>query len=281
MASGDSCEGLLMHVIRFVLPSKNKHLKKLLHFYWELCPKTNEDGKLKQEMILVCNALRNDLQHPNEYIRASTLRFLCKLREAEILEPLVPTAHACLEHRHAYVRRNAAFAIYSIYKTAEHLIPDAPELMQTFLVAEADVNCKRNAFIMLCNCAPELAVDYLKQVYGQVSGYDEPMQLAIIEFIRKDSRNNLAERSRYIRCIVDLLNAKSHAVKYDAANTLVSLTHSPAAIKAAADCYIELAVKEADNNVKLIVLERFRELHTKYEHVLDDTVMDVLRVLHT
>jgi coatomer subunit beta len=53
MASGDSCEGLLMHVIRFVLPSKNKNLKKLLHFYWELCPKTNEDGKLKQEMILV------------------------------------------------------------------------------------------------------------------------------------------------------------------------------------------------------------------------------------
>jgi coatomer subunit beta len=53
MAAGDPCEGLLMHVIRFVLPSKNKHLKKLLHLYWEMCPKTNEDGKLKQEMILV------------------------------------------------------------------------------------------------------------------------------------------------------------------------------------------------------------------------------------
>ena len=53
MAAGDSCEGLLMHVIRFVLPNKNKTLKKLLHFYWEFCPKTNEDGKLKQEMILV------------------------------------------------------------------------------------------------------------------------------------------------------------------------------------------------------------------------------------
>jgi coatomer subunit beta len=49
---------------------------------------------------------------------------------------------------------------------------------------------------MLCNCAPELAVDYLKQVYGQVASYDELMQLAIIEFIRKDSRNNLAERVR-------------------------------------------------------------------------------------
>lgn len=44
---------LLMPIIQFVLPSRNKALKKLLHFYWEVCPKYDEDGKLKQEMILV------------------------------------------------------------------------------------------------------------------------------------------------------------------------------------------------------------------------------------
>lgn len=96
MLNGDSQPGLLMHVIRFVMPSKNKTLKKLLHFYWEVCPKLNEDGKLKQEMILVCNAIRNDLQHPNEYIRGATLRFLCKLREPELLEPLIPTCRSNL-----------------------------------------------------------------------------------------------------------------------------------------------------------------------------------------
>lgn len=35
------------------MPSRNKQLKKLLHFYWEVCPKYDENGKLKQEMILV------------------------------------------------------------------------------------------------------------------------------------------------------------------------------------------------------------------------------------
>jgi hypothetical protein len=35
------------------MPSKDKTLKKLLHFYWEVCPKYDENGKLKQEMILV------------------------------------------------------------------------------------------------------------------------------------------------------------------------------------------------------------------------------------
>jgi coatomer subunit beta len=44
---------LLMPIIQYVLPSKHKALKKLLHFYWEVCPKYDENGKLKQEMILV------------------------------------------------------------------------------------------------------------------------------------------------------------------------------------------------------------------------------------
>ena len=44
---------LLMPIIQFVLPSKNKAIKKLLQFYWEICPKLDENGKLKQEMILV------------------------------------------------------------------------------------------------------------------------------------------------------------------------------------------------------------------------------------
>jgi vesicle coat complex subunit len=42
-----------MPIIQFVMPSRNKQLKKLLHFYWEVCPKYDENGKLKQEMILV------------------------------------------------------------------------------------------------------------------------------------------------------------------------------------------------------------------------------------
>lgn len=52
---------LLMSIIQFILPSRNKALKKLLHTYWEVCPKYDEAGKLKQEMILVVNAIRNDL----------------------------------------------------------------------------------------------------------------------------------------------------------------------------------------------------------------------------
>ncbi|CAH1759392.1 14622_t:CDS:10 [Entrophospora sp. SA101] len=279
MLNGDPLPQLLMHVIRFVLPSKSKALKKLLHFYWEICPKTNSDGKLKQEMILVCNALRKDLQHPNEYIRGATLRFLCKLREPELLEPLVPSCRSCLEHRHSYVRKNAVFAIYTIYKHFEYLIPDAPELIQSFLVVEGDQTCKRNAFVMLCNTNQARAVEYLNDVFDQVPNFDELLQLSVIELIRKDCRNSSTNRGKYIRCIFDLLNAPSHSVKYEAATSLMALTHAPAAVKAAASCYIELIIKESDNNIKLIVLDRLDELREKHEQTLDDLVLDILRVL--
>lgn len=53
MLNGDAMPQLLMHIIRFVMPSKSKPLKKLLYFYYELCPKLDSTGKLKQEMILV------------------------------------------------------------------------------------------------------------------------------------------------------------------------------------------------------------------------------------
>lgn len=53
MLNGDPMPTLLMHIIRFIMPSKNKQLKKLLYFYYEICPKLDVGGKLKQEMILV------------------------------------------------------------------------------------------------------------------------------------------------------------------------------------------------------------------------------------
>lgn len=57
------------------------------------------------------------------------------------------------------------------------------------------------------------------------------------------------------------------------------MTSNPVAVKAAAAKFIELSIKEADNNVKLIVLDRVDQLRLKNEGVLDDLIMEILRVL--
>ncbi|KAI5808979.1 adaptin N terminal region-domain-containing protein [Peziza echinospora] len=279
MLNGEPLSQLLMHIIRFVMPSRYKPLKKLLYFYYEICPKLDVNGKLKHEFLLVCNGIRNDLQHPNEYIRGNTLRFLCKLKEPELLEPLLSSLRGCLEYRHAYVRKNAVLAIMSVYHTAEHLIPDAAELIHTFLGAENDNTAKRNGFAALISISHEKALEYLNSVFDEIVIADELTQLVYLEFIRKDAIQNPANKARYLRLIFDLLEASSNTVVYEAATSLTALTSNPLAVKAAAAKFIELSIKVADNNVKLIVLDRVDQLRRKSEGVLDDLTMEILRVL--
>ncbi|KAL4916191.1 adaptin N terminal region-domain-containing protein [Aspergillus aurantiobrunneus] len=279
MLNGDPMPQLLMHIIRFVMPSRSKPLKKLLYFYYEICPKHDSNGKLKQEMILVCNGIRNDLQHPNEYVRGNTLRFLCKLREPELIEPLLSSARSCLDHRHAYVRKSAVWATASIFQHSESLIPDAPELIKAFLETESDGTCKRNAFAALMSISHQKALEYLASTFDSIPNTDELLQLAELEFIRKDAVQNSQNKSRYLRLIFDLLDASTSTVVYEAATSLTTLTSNPVAVKAAAGKLIELSIKEADNNVKLIVLDRVDQLRIRNEGVLDDLTMEILRVL--
>ncbi len=279
--NGEPMSKMLMSVIRFIVPSDDHFLKKLLLLYWEVVDKTGPDGKLLPEMILVCNNLRNDLSHPNEYIRGCTLRFICKLKEAEILEPLIPTIKNCLEHRHPFVRRNAVLAVFAIFKSFDYLLPDGPELVDQVLATETDASCKRNAFLMLFHSAQDRAVEYLSANADKVAGWADILQLVVLELIRKIVRANPYEKSRYIRCILSLFNSPSNAVQYECASVLVALSNSATAIRAAATSYTQLLSSQSDNNIKLIVLERLQELKGAHPKVLQEMVLDLIGALNS
>lgn len=277
--NGDPMPDLLMHIIRFIMPSKNKELKKLLYFYWEVCPKHDESGKLRQEMILVCNAIQRDLKHPNEYIRGNTLRFISKLKEPELLETLVPNVRQCLTHRHAYVRKSAVFALYSIFKVSDHLIPDAADDIFNFLYNETDSVCKRNAFVCLGDLNREAALQYIQDNIQIIDTLDPLLQLAFIEFIRKDSIKNSSLRPQYTTLITELIESSSNIVVYEAATTLTVLSTNSQSIYLAGSKFVELANKESDNNVKIITLERIKELNDQNPGILQELSLEILRIL--
>lgn len=79
--------------------------------------------------------------------------------------------------------------------------------------------------------------------------------------------------------MLELLDAPTSTVVYEAATSLTALTSNPVAVKASAAKLIDLAIREADNNVKLIVLDRVDQLRIRNEGVLDDLTMEILRVL--
>lgn len=86
-------------------------------------------------------------------------------------------------------------------------------------------------------------------------------------------------QATYLRLIFDLLDAGASTVIYEAATSLTSLTSNPIAVKAAAGKLVELSIKEPDNNVKLIVLDRVETLHHNNPGVLDELALEILRVL--
>ena len=280
LVNGEQYPKLLMSVIKFCLHSESHAIKKLLLLYWEVVEKRTRDGSaLLHEMILVCNALKNNITHPNEYIRGSTLRFLCKIKEQEILESLIPSITDNLQHRHSYVRKNAVLTVFTVYSAHPELIPDAPELIEQFLYAETNPSAKRNAFLMLFHCSQEKAVTYLDTVIGTISGTGESFQLIGLELIRKVCRTNPTLKSTYIRAILTLVNSPVHAVSYEAASTLVALSAAPTAVRAAVTAYTTLLQDESENNIKLVILQRLAALRLRNEKILQEMLMDLLRTL--
>ncbi|MFQ6638625.1 hypothetical protein Gotur_016558, partial [Gossypium turneri] len=281
LLNGETLPQLFITIVRYVLPSEDHTVQKLLLLYLEIIEKTDTKGRVLPEMILICQNLRNNLQHPNEYIRGVTLRFLCRLNETEIIEPLIPSVLQNLEHRHPFIRRNAILAVMSIYKLpqGEQLLVDAPEMIEKVLSTEQDASAKRNAFLMLFTCAQDRAVNYLLTHVDRVSEWGELLQMVVLELIRKVCRTNRAEKGKYIKIIISLLNAPSTAVIYECAGTLVSLSSAPTAIRAAANTYCQLLLSQSDNNVKLIVLDRLNELKSSHRDIMVDLIMDVLRAL--
>ena len=80
LLNGEPISNLFITIVRYVLPSEDHTVQKLLLLYLEILEKTDAAGKLLPEMILICQNLRNNLQHANEYIRGCTLRFICRVQ---------------------------------------------------------------------------------------------------------------------------------------------------------------------------------------------------------
>eukprot|EP00933_Yihiella_yeosuensis_P040295 TRINITY_DN34578_c0_g1_i1.p1 TRINITY_DN34578_c0_g1~~TRINITY_DN34578_c0_g1_i1.p1 ORF type:complete len:1008 (-),score=269.56 TRINITY_DN34578_c0_g1_i1:146-3169(-) len=281
MINGESYPKLLMTIIRFVCTCNDHRVKKLLTIYWEIVDKTKENGDLKEEMILVCNALRNDLMHPNEYICGSTLRLLCKMKYYRILEPLKEAVLRNLGHRHSYVRRNAVMCVYSMVKSfGLEVLPEAAEDIEQLLLVEGDLSTKRNAFLMLLHCDQDRAIKYVLSMQEQVSSMGDIFQLAVLELVRKVCRGSNAHKGRFLRIVFNLASSSSTAVSYDCASSLSSLSSSPLAIHQAATAYVQLLTEQSDNNVKLIVLDRLREVQKHHKPVMEGMVMDIFRALN-
>ncbi|XP_073351843.1 coatomer subunit beta-1-like [Aegilops tauschii subsp. strangulata] len=203
--NGDTAPHLLITVVHCVLPSKENIIQRLLLVYLEVVDKQDQaSGKVIPEMILLSHHLRNNLQHPNEYIRGVMLRFLCRLHEPELLQLIVP-----------------AIAISST-RTLSSADTRSPQCLSpsAFLVAcsssqtwltlcsalaiEQDPSARRNTFLMLCDCSPDHANAYLLGNAARVGEWPVSLQMAALDFVREVYSPRF--RTKYIEIIMSLIS---------------------------------------------------------------------------
>jgi coatomer subunit beta len=181
---------MMMSVLKYAQMVDDHQVKKLCLLYWETVEKTNADGTTKGEITLACNALRQDLLSPNEFIRGRTLRLVSKIMIPDILENLINAVNENISHRHFYVRRNALMCLYSIYRhIGTELLENSSNDIYQQLLNENDISTKRNAFIVLFCIDQEEAINYLKTVLSgnedNVSELGDIFLLSVIEALRK------------------------------------------------------------------------------------------------
>lgn len=277
---GEGHSRLLMTVIRFIVPSQNHKIKKLVQLYFEIVDKCKSDGALKEEMILVCNALRNDLMSANEFVRGSTLRLLCKIRHFKLLEPLIEAILKNLSHRHSYVRRNAVICVHSIVKSfGIDTIPHATEEIEKLLLVETDVSTKRNAFIMLMQSNLTKAIEYALSIEDSVASMEDVFQLALLELLHIVYKKKPEKKMALLRIILNIVRSSSAAVAYEGAYAILCLTSNRTAVRTAAQALLKILLKLPDNNVKLIVLDTLSGMLKNHKHILEEFVIDILRAL--
>jgi coatomer subunit beta len=152
--------------------------------------------------------------------------------------------------------------------------------MAQFLAAETDMAARRNAFLMLFNENEQLAFEYLGQhLQDGISTFGDGFSLLVLELTRRVCRKDPTQKSRFVRVLFQLLGSSSAAVSYEAAWTLVSLSSSPTAVRAAAVTYTNLLNGQNDNNIQLIVLERLESMQKKHSKIVEELLMDILRAL--
>lgn len=104
-------------------------------------------------------------------------------------------------------------------------------------------------------------------------------QLAILEMLRKMCKVDPALKPKLMNAIFMLSNSKSSSVLFECANSIISLTTAPSAIKIAIQSYLNLLSEANDNNVKLIVLNRILSLKSKYGKLLEEYMGDILNII--
>ena len=259
-------------------------IKKLLFLFWEVIEKTNSNGKIKDEFILVCNYLRKDLDSPNEYIVGRTLRLLTKLTMPEILENLKSTVFDNLKHKHAYVRSNALMCVMSFIENfGVDVVPDnLNDQLREIILKDVDTVCRRNAYLVYSKISPMESLNLTQEILenNEISELGDLFALTIAENLRKLCKTFPQKTSMFIKMLMELSEHKSNSVLFEIGNILLEVSSSPNVVIVAVNILCNLLHVERDNNTLVIILKKLIGIKNRHKEILQENILTFANLIN-
>ena len=248
---------LLMPVVQYTATTHDHRVIKLLLMFLENCDTRDAMGELRPEFILITDALRNFLLHPNEYVRGAVLRFLYKISDRQMLAELLEPILLNLKHREEYVRRHAAILVGRLARDIPGFDRDVSDAIIEAFSVEAD---QRTLTAMLYSAYAADPKEAANLTVNMNTFYSTDMKLALLRVTPKTYRQYPQFRVKLLEKVVDFCEDEAVSVRLQAAFVLRKLSNNQAAVRTTASAYCQLLHTITDENQKAFVVQELIEM---------------------
>ena len=277
-------QDLMINVIHHLTIVDDINIKKLLFLFWEVIDKHKPDGSMKDEIILLCNGIRKDLDSPNEYIRGRTLRLLTKLPYKEILENVKAAVFENIKHNHAYVRSNAIMCILSfIDNFGVDIVPDSlPDDLKDIILKDNDTATRRNAYVLYSRISPMESLSLTQEIMdnNEISELGDLFALCIVENLRKLNKIFPQKSSNFIHLLLELSVHKSHSVLFEIGSLLLEISSNPNVVSSEVNILCSLLHEERDNNTLIIILKKLYGIKNRHGEILQEQILTFANLIN-
>jgi len=277
-------QDLMMNVIHNLTIVDDINIKKLLFLFWEVIDKHKPDGTMKDEIILVCNGIRKDLDSPNEYIRGRTLRLLTKLPYKEILENVKAAVFENIKHSHPYVRSNAIMCVLSfIDNFGVDIVPDSlPDDLKDIILKDNDTATRRNAYVLYSRISPMESLSLTQEIMenNEISELGDLFALCIVENLRKLNKIFPQRSSTFIHLLLELSVHKSHSVLFEIGSLLLEISSNPNVVSSAVNILCSLLHEERDNNTLIIIMKKLYSIKNRHGEILQEQILTFANLIN-
>ena len=277
-------EDLMINVIHHLTIVDDIKIKKMLFLFWEVIDKHKPDGTMKDEIILLCNGIRKDLDSPNECIRGRTLRLLTKLPYKEILENVKAAVFDNIKHVHPYVRSNAIMCVLSfIDNFGVDIVPDSlPDDLKEIILKDTDTATRRNAYVLYSRISPMESLSLTQEIMenNEISELGDLFALCIVENLRKLNKIFPQKSSNFIHLLLELSVHKSHSVLFEIGSLLLEISSNPNVVSSAVNILCSLLHEERDNNTLIIILKKLYNIKNRHGEILQEQILTFANLIN-